>query len=66
LLRQTLDEVDQAKGLPQQHWAGGIIMPGFVDMHGHYLQIDVISSSADGLLSLLEKNTFPKKNALQP
>ncbi len=47
--------------LPTQHWPGRIIAPGFVDMHVHYPQVDVIGSPADGLLSWLENYTFPEE-----
>ncbi|MBC7599546.1 MAG: guanine deaminase [Polaromonas sp.] len=42
-----------------QHFPGRIIAPGFVDMHIHYPQLDVIGSPADGLLPWLENYTFP-------
>ncbi len=38
-----------------------IIAPGFVDMHIHYPQTDVIGSPADGLLPWLENYTFPEE-----
>jgi guanine deaminase len=41
------------------HWPGRIIAPGFVDMHIHYPQTDVIGSPAPGLLPWLENYTFP-------
>jgi guanine deaminase len=47
--------------VPTQHWPGRIIAPGFVDMHVHYPQIDVIGSPADGLLPWLENYTFPQE-----
>jgi guanine deaminase len=47
--------------LPTQHFKGRIIAPGFVDLHVHYPQIDVIGSPADGLLSWLENYTFPEE-----
>jgi guanine deaminase len=47
--------------LPMQHFKGRIIAPGFVDMHVHYPQIDVIGSPADGLLPWLEHYTFPEE-----
>jgi guanine deaminase len=47
--------------VPTQHWPGRIIAPGFVDMHVHYPQIDVIGSPADGLLPWLENYTFPEE-----
>lgn len=40
------------------HWPGRIIAPGFIDMHLHYPQVDVIGSPADGLLPWLEHYTF--------
>ncbi len=47
--------------LPMQHFPGRIIAPGFVDMHVHYPQVDVIGSPADGLLPWLENYTFPEE-----
>ncbi len=44
---------------PVTHWPGRIIAPGFVDMHVHYPQTDVIGSPAEGLLPWLENYTFP-------
>jgi len=45
--------------VPTEHLPGRIIAPGFIDMHIHYPQLDVIGSPADGLLSWLETYTFP-------
>ena len=45
--------------VPTEHFPGRIIAPGFVDMHIHFPQTDVIGSPADGLLPWLEKYTFP-------
>jgi guanine deaminase len=47
--------------VPTQHWPGRIIAPGFVDMHVHYPQLDVIGSPAEGLLPWLEHYTFPQE-----
>jgi guanine deaminase len=47
--------------VPTEHLAGRIIAPGFVDMHIHYPQLDVIGSPADGLLPWLENYTFPEE-----
>lgn len=49
----------QAQGVSVRHWPGRVIAPGFVDMHVHYPQVDVIGSPADGLLPWLERYTFP-------
>ena len=46
-------------GLAIEHLPGRIIAPGFVDMHIHYPQLDVIGSPAEGLLPWLENYTFP-------
>ena len=48
-------------GLSVEHLPGRIIAPGFVDMHVHYPQLDVIGSPADGLLPWLENYTFPEE-----
>src|SRR3990167_3868851 len=45
--------------VPTEQLPGRIIAPGFVDMHIHYPQLDVIGSPAEGLLPWLEKYTFP-------
>lgn len=41
------------------HWPGHCIAPGFVDLHIHYPQTDVIGSPSEGLLPWLEHYTFP-------
>jgi guanine deaminase len=48
-------------GLAVEHWPGRIIAPGFVDMHVHFPQTNVIGSPADGLLPWLENYTFPEE-----
>ena len=52
-------------GLPVEHLPGRIIAPGFVDMHVHYPQLDVIGSPADGLLPWLENYTFPEEKRFE-
>jgi len=49
----------QQAGAQVQHLPGRLIAPGFVDMHIHYPQTDVIGAPADGLLPWLEHYTFP-------
>lgn len=51
----------QHPGVAVQHLPNRIIAPGFVDMHIHYPQTDVIGSPADGLLPWLENYTFPEE-----
>ncbi len=52
---------DKHPDLLIQHLPDRIIAPGFVDMHIHYPQTDVIGSPADGLLPWLENYTFPEE-----
>jgi len=47
---------------PVVHLPGRILAPGFVDMHIHFPQTDVIGSPADGLLPWLENYTFPHES----
>ncbi|MDZ7839345.1 MAG: guanine deaminase [Gammaproteobacteria bacterium] len=48
--------------MPVTDHTGGIIMPGFVDTHVHYPQVDVIASHGARLLDWLEKYTFPAES----
>ena len=48
--------------LEVEHLPGRILAPGFVDMHIHFPQTDVIGSPADGLLPWLENYTFPHES----
>jgi len=53
---------ERAQGIPLQHWPGRIIAPGFIDLHIHYPQVDVIGSPAEGLLPWLERYTFVQES----
>jgi guanine deaminase len=48
-------------GVPVTHLPGRILAPGFLDLHIHYPQTDVIGSPAEGLLPWLEHYTFPQE-----
>ncbi len=48
--------------VPVEHLPGRIIAPGFVDLHLHYPQTDIIGSPASGLLPWLENYTFPEES----
>ncbi len=51
--------IDGHAGVPVTHLPGRILAPGFIDLHVHYPQTDVIGSPAEGLLPWLEHYTFP-------
>ena len=51
----------QFASLAVEHLPGRIIAPGFVDMHVHYPQLDVIGSPADGLLPWLENRSEERR-----
>ncbi|MDB5954415.1 guanine deaminase [Ramlibacter sp.] len=50
------------EGVPVTHLPGKILAPGFVDLHVHFPQTDVIGSPAEGLLPWLENYTFPHES----
>jgi guanine deaminase len=54
--------VDRFTGVAVEDLRGRIIAPGFVDLHIHYPQTDVIGAPAAGLLPWLEKYTFPHES----
>lgn len=52
---------DKFPAVALEHLPGRIIAPGFVDMHIHFPQTNVIGSPADGLLAWLKNYTFPEE-----
>src|SRR6478752_9383086 len=50
---------DRYPGVPVQDFSGKLLAPGFIDLHVHFPQTDVIGSPAEGLLPWLENYTFP-------
>ncbi|ATE59713.1 guanine deaminase [Thauera sinica] len=46
-------------GAPLHDYRGKLILPGFIDTHIHYAQVDVIASPGEQLLNWLQKYTFP-------
>jgi guanine deaminase len=56
---------DKFPGVLVEHLPGRIIAPGFVDLHLHYPQIDVIGSPAEGLLPWLKYYTFPEEKRFE-
>ena len=49
-------------GVAVEHLPGRILAPGFLDLHVHFPQTDVIGSPAEGLLPWLENYTFPHES----
>ncbi len=49
-------------GVSVEDLRGKLIAPGFIDMHVHYPQTDVIGAPAAGLLPWLENYTFPHES----
>ncbi|MBC5765264.1 guanine deaminase [Ramlibacter albus] len=49
-------------GITVEHFPGRILAPGFIDLHIHFPQTDVIGSPAEGLLPWLENYTFPHES----
>lgn len=56
---------EQFSQVPVEHLPGRIIAPGFVDLHIHYPQTNVIGSPAPGLLPWLENYTFPEEKRFE-
>lgn len=52
----------QFAGQAVTHWPDRLIAPGFVDLHIHFPQTDVIGAPAAGLLPWLEHYTFPHES----
>src|ERR1035437_3969679 len=48
--------------VPVTHFPDRLIAPGFIDLHLHYPQTNVIGSPAAGLLPWLENYTFPEES----
>jgi guanine deaminase len=50
-------------GTPVRAFPGRMITPGFVDLHIHFPQLDVIAAHGDQLLDWLERHVFPAEAA---
>lgn len=47
-----------------EDWRGLVLAPGFVDVHLHASQIDVMGAWSEGLLDWLDRRTFPAEARL--
>ncbi len=50
---------DMPPGTPVTHYRDSLILPGFIDCHAHYPQVQVMASFGKNLLDWLETYTFP-------
>lgn len=48
-----------------QHYKNHLIMPGFIDTHIHFPQVDIIGSYGRQLMDWLQDYTFPAETAFQ-
>ncbi len=53
------DLAPQLAGLKVEQFKDGMIVPGFVDSHVHYPQVDIVASPGSKLLEWLSAYTFP-------
>ena len=51
------------RGLATEHFPGKLIIPGFVDTHVHYAQVDRIAAHGHRLLDWLERHIYPAEAA---
>ena len=51
-------------GVAVTHWPGRILAPGFVDMHIHFPQTDIIGAPADGPAALARELHLPGRKPL--
>jgi guanine deaminase len=51
-------------GTPVTHWPDGLIAPGFIDAHVHYVQTGMIGSRGKPLLDWLNDDTYPAEQEL--
>ncbi len=52
------------QGTPVQHYPDSLILPGFIDCHLHFPQIDMLASGGNQLLDWLERYTWPAEQAM--
>ncbi len=50
------------KGAPVEHFRDSLLVPGFIDCHVHFPQVDIIASPGDHLLHWLSAYAFPAES----
>ncbi len=55
---------DMTRDIEVQHLPDSLIIPGFVDAHVHYPQVDIIGGYGEHLLDWLERYAFPAEIGL--
>ena len=55
------DLAERFADVPVRAWPGKLLVPGFVDAHVHYPQIDRIASHGEQLLTWLDRHIFPEE-----
>lgn len=50
------------KGAPVERFPGGLIVPGFIDCHVHFPQVDMLASPGKNLLHWLSAYAFPAES----
>jgi guanine deaminase len=53
------EAIHRLQGAPVEHFEDGLIVPGFIDAHVHYPQVDIVASPGNRLLEWLSNYTFP-------
>lgn len=56
---------DRYPDIPLTDHTGHLLMPGFIDLHIHYPQLDMIAAYGEQLLGWLNKYTFPTERKFQ-
>jgi len=54
-----------APGVPILDYTGKLLVPGFIDTHVHFPQVDVMASFGTQLLDWLERYTFPAESLFE-
>lgn len=55
---------DLPAGTPVHHYPDSLILPGFIDCHLHFPQMDVMASGGHQLLDWLERYTWPAEQRM--